>query len=478
MLFSSFRKKLFAALAVVLFLSSLNPSTAYAIAEAQAAETDPGLRDQDYNEIAPDQFLSSDASRYFQSGDFEKALVALNQLENNFPKDDLIQRYRAMTLDRLGRSNEAIQVFNELIDRNPEHIPTRYFFGQALARSGRYDEAADQWKRVVQDGEGTPYAIWAQNAIKQMAGPNFSVEETPEKVQRWYIQARYGYELDSNVILRPEDKNLSVSGDRDAGRHSGDLALRYRVLSRRDAAVDLTYAARQTLHDDNFNAFNYHAEEFGINARRRVKIGERDVVLGARYEYLLGFLSDDIYSNRNRWHLSFDTRFTEHTQTIFFDRMTVSNYGPDGREPSKTSRDGFENDLGFTHFFYNKNFQRYLFIRGELNNDEARGSNFDAWGTTFRVGYHTPVPKLSRFSLDVSSGLKNKFYPDFESTTALDPRRREDLDWDLYTALTYALTKTLSVRFFYNYFNTENNNDIYEYNRHIGGLQFIYSRSA
>jgi len=458
-------------------VSAMTPS-AHAISEAHAAEPDAGLRTADSQEIAPDQFLSSDASRYFQAGDYEKALVALNQLEQSFPKDELIQRYRAMTLDRLGKSDEAIVIFNALLEKNPKHIPTRYFLGQAFARSGRYEEAAQEWTTVAQEGEGTPYAAWSLSAIQQMKGPDFSASDQPEKIQRWYIQARYGYEVDSNVILRPEDKNLSIAGDRDAGRHSGDLALRYRAYSKRDTAIDLTYAARQTLHDDSFEEFNYHSEEFGINARQRVKVGEKDVVLGARYEYLLGFLDKDIYSNRNRWTLSADTRFTERTQTIFFDRMTVANYGPDGSEPSKTSRDGFENDVGFTHFFYSKDFQRYVFFRGELNTSENRGSNFDSWGTTFRLGYHTPVPKFSRFSIDVSSGLSNQHYPDFESTTTLDPRRREDLDWDLYAALSYAITKTLSARFFYNYFNTENNNDIYEYNRHIGGLQFIYSRSA
>ncbi len=472
-------KRFFLGIFAALALTVVGTSSAWAIPSAQAAEVDPGLRTAESQEIAPDQFLSSDASRYFQAGDYEKALVALNQLEQSFPKDELIQRYRAMTLDRLGKSDEAIVIFKSLLEKNPQHIPTRYFLGQALARSGKYEEASGEWKIVTQEGEGTPYAFWAQSAIQQMQGPSFSASATPqEKIQRWYIQARYGYEMDSNVILRPEDKNLSVSGDRDAGRHSGDLALRYRAYSKRDTAIDLTYAARQSLHDDNFNAFNYHSEEFGINARKRVKMGDQDVVLGARYEYLLGFLDKDLYSNRNRWNLSADTRFTEQTQTIFFDRMTVSNYGPDGSEPSKTSRDGFENDIGFTHFFYNHDFQRYVFFRGEFNTSENRGSNFDSWGTSFRLGYHTPVPKLSRFSIDVSSGLENRFYPDFESTTRLDPKRREDLDWDLYGALTYAITKTLSARFFYNYFNTENNNDIYEYNRHIGGLQFIYSRSA
>lgn len=480
-LFSQWSFKKLVALCSILSLLVM-PSSVWAMPSAQASEAtdDIGLRTPEAQEIAPDDFLASDASRYFQAGDYEKALVALNQLEKSFPKDELIQRYRAMTLDRLGKSKEAIEIFNRLLVTNPDHIPTHYFLGQAYARSGLYDDAAREWKKVAQDGEGTPYAFWAESALQQtqkFEAPAAS-EKSPEKVDRWYIQARYGYEYDSNVILKPEDQTLSSAKDQDAGRHSLDLAIRYRLLSRRDTAVDLTYAGRQSLHDDHFEAFNYHSEEFGFNFRQRIQIGGKDVVLGARYEYLLGFLATDLYSQRNRFHLSADTRFTDHTQTIFYDRMTVSNYGPDGFNPPQTSRDGFENDAGLTHFFYNKDFQRYLFLRGEFNTAATRGSNFDSVGYTTRVGYHSPVPKLDKVSFDLSSGLEQHFYPGFTSTSSLDTSRRRDLSWDIYTSLTYALTKSFALRAFYRYVNGENQNNLYNYERQIGGFQIIYSRTA
>ena len=362
--------------------------------------------------------------------------------------------------------------------KNPLHVPTRYFLGQAYARSGRYEDAAREWKKVTQEGDGTPYGFWAQTALEQTGKPEASAAEA-EKLKRWYIQARYGYEFDSNVILRPEDRSLSNTKDVNAGRHNLDLAIRYRLFSGKETAWDLTYAGRQSLHEDNFNEFNYHSEEVGLNLRRRVKMGDQDVVLGLRYEYLLGFLGENLYSNRNRWHVSGDTRFTKYTQTIFYDRMTVSNYGPDGFNPTQTSRDGFDNDIGFSHFFYNKDFQRYLFLRGEFNTAAARGSNFDSVGYSTRLGFHTPLPKaFKKLSFDISSGLEQHFYPSFTSTSSFDESRRRDLECDLYTSLTYALTKDLSARGFYRYVNGNNQNNLYDYERQIGGIQFIYSRVA
>ena len=107
---TSFKKQM-----VCLFVLAVSfMPTAQAATEAVAAEMDPGLRTTEYREISPDEFLSSDASRYFQSGSFDKAIVAINQLAKGFPNDDLIQRYRAMTLDRLGKSDEAIEIFKQL----------------------------------------------------------------------------------------------------------------------------------------------------------------------------------------------------------------------------------------------------------------------------------------------------------------------------------------------------------------------------
>ncbi len=475
-LFSGFNAK--KQIAFCLVLAIFSTPTAWAMPSAVAAENDIGLRIPESQEIAPDQFLASDASRYFQNGDFDKALVALNQLAKSFPNDQLIQRYRAMTLDRLGKSSEAVQIFNELLVKNPEHIPTRYFLGQAYARSGRYDDAAREWKQVEKDGEGTPYAFWAQTALEQTGAPAASASGPAGKLQRWYIQARYGYEFDSNVILKPDDQSLSTAKDQNAGRHSGDLTLRYRAVSKKDTALDLLYAVRQSLHDDNFNAFNYHSQEFGFNFRQRVKIRDQDVVLGLRYDYSLGFLAENLYSNRNRWNISADTKFTEHTQTIFYNRFGVTNYGPDGFNPRQTSRDGIDNDTGISQFFYSKDFQKYLFLRQEVNVTAARGSNFDSWGLTSRVGYHTPVPKLKRFSWDVSVGFEPRFYPGFTSTSSLDTSRRRDMQSDLYTSLTYEITKDFSTRVFYRFVDGHNQNNLYDYTRQIGGIQFIYTLAA
>lgn len=233
---------------------------------------------------------------------------------------------------------------------------------------------------------------------------------------------------------------------------------------------------RQSFHDDSLNEFNFHSEEFGINGRKRVQIGDRDWVLGARYDFLLGILDDSIFSIRNRWQASAETRFTEHTRTVFYDRVTLAHFRNDGVEPSLTSRDGLYNDLGVTQYWYSQDFRRYLFARQELNSGSSDGDNYDNWGTTSRLGFNTPLVK--RLDWETSSGLQLGFYPNFSSVSSLDTSRRRDNEWDIYTALTYHLTSRLGVRAFYRYIRAANQNNLFDYDRHIGGMQLIYELSV
>lgn len=422
--------------------------------------------------ISADAFLASDASDAFQRGEFQTALEALDRLLGQFPGDPLLRRYRAMTLDRLGRSEEAIAIFKDLLTEEPTHLPTRFFLGQAYERSGNREEAISTWQVIAREGEGTPYELWGREALDRVGA---AVETGPARIARWQVVGRYGWEYDTNVVLKPDDKSLATPLDQNAGRHTLDLTIRYRALAGRDLAVDLFYATRQTLHDDGLDDFNFHSEEIGALVRKRVQVGQRDVLFGMRYDLLLGFLDGNTFSTRNRWHFSADTRFTPRTRTVLFDRLTVSNFGPDGFDPSRTSRDGLDNDVGIVHYIYSSDFQRFLFFRQEIASQFSRGDNFDTFGTRTRIGLHTPVWK-DKLDFDASAGMSFRNFHNFSSISTRDESRRRDVVWDLYNSLTYHVTPRLGLRFFYRYIDGWNQNNFFDYRRHISGAQLIYSQ--
>jgi tetratricopeptide (TPR) repeat protein len=422
--------------------------------------------------IAAESFIESPAGVLFQKGDYQGALSATDELLVQYPEDPLLLRYKAIILSRLGRNDEAIAIFQKLLDQDPAHTPTHFFLAQAYENAGRGDEAQKEYRWVMDRGEASAYQQWSSEALERSG-------KKPAAANRWEVGARYGYEYDSNVTLKPDDRTVAAPGDQNAGRQTLDFTLGYRAYSDRDKAVDLYYATRQSFHDDSLNEFNFHSEEWGISFRKRLQMGQYDVIAGLRYDLMLGFLDDEMFSLRNIWTLSADTRLTPYTRTVAYSRSSADNFGQDGILPGQTSRDGYYQDLGVTQYFYSKDFARYAFVRPEVNGAMTRGDNFDSLGWNVRTGFRSLLSTkrpLNRFAVDFSTGLGFGYYPNFSSLSTADVARRRDVDWDIYTALTYQLTRDLGLRAYYRFIDSWNQNNFYDYTRHIGGTQLIYTK--
>lgn len=363
-------------------------------------------------------------------------------------------------------------MFKDLLEKYPNHLPTLYFLGQAYFRIGNKEGARTSWQQVADKGRATPYQEWANEALRRVP-----IELAPPSPMppRWNVSLRAGFEYDSNVILRPDDKSLASPADPNAVRYTVGSRLNYRMLAGRAYLVDGSYEFQQTLHDDNLNEFNFTFQNFALNARKLAHLGSRSVIAGLLYEIQPGFLNGDLFSFANRWTVSADTRWTPRTRTLMFDRMSVANFGPDGFRPADTSRDGFYHDVGFVHYWYPRNFRTYLFLQEEFNNASTRGDNFDRLGNTTRAGTHLALGE--RTGVDVSGGLRFGAYPNFSSLSAGDVRRRRDFEWDLNVSLTHQLIHRTSVRGFYRYVNSVNQNNFFDYTRHVGGVEFVISSS-
>ena len=421
--------------------------------------------------ISNEEFLQSPAASFFQEENYEMALQSLDGLIQKYPNDPLLLRYKAMTLDRMGRSQEAIKIYQNLLKSDPNHIPTHFFLGQAYARSGAREEAFKEWEWARSYGEGTPYREWAEDSLKRFnLSKDLSLQQKPK---RFTFNGMYGYEYDSNVILQPENESLANDTDKSAGRHVLDANLKYRAYTSRDIALDLAYAARQSFHDDSLDEFNFTSQEFTIHPRIRNKILGKDVVFGTKYDFMAGHLDGQMFSIRNRWTISADTRLSKQTRTVPYYHFEITNYRQDGTNSSQTSRDGIYQDLGVTQYFYTRDLKRYVFIQGEYNRADVEGGNYEMRGSTARLGIHTPL--VWKVDLDAMAGLQYGNYPRFSSLSTLDTNSRRDLDWDFYAALTRPLTSHIGVRFFYRYIEAMNRNGFYDYHRHIGGVQVLLS---
>ena len=424
--------------------------------------------------ITPETLLNSPFAQSFQAQDYARALEELDGLTRQYPNDPLLVRYRGIVLDRLGRYDEAIATFQQLLKRQPDQVPTHFFLAQSYDHAGNLRAARQEWRWVITHSPVEEYRRWAQEAMDQS---RITIAQAKPR-QRWYLAGDIGMEYDSNPLLKPNDKGVAAASDeQQAERFAFNLGLGYQAITRPNLRLDVVYTARQSLHTRGLDLVNFTSQELALDGKTRVSVRGRDIVLGGRYDLLVGLLDGDLFSVGNQWLLGADMRLSQRTRTYVYQRLGVWNFGPDGSNPPQTSRDGFTYDLGLTQYFYTMDFRRYLFVGQEGEWDQTRGANFAKRGESTRVGAHTPLPGLPQTDLDVSGGFRLGAYPRFVSLSNADTNQRRDHQWDLYTAVTHYWTSRVATRASYRFTKANNRNDFFQYDRHTAGLELLFSQA-
>ena len=396
----------------------------------------------------------------------------MDALRTTYPDDPLLLRYRALTLTRLQRPTEAITIYRQLLAQDPQHVPTHLFLGQAYQQAGDPEAAGEQWRWIIQHGDSEEYRRWAQAELHRLR----LRAKPPLGTRRPYLLGVAGLKYDSNPLLKPNDKALAQPGNEKAGFLAlADLTLGYPVVLKPDTRLDVLYLARQLTHDGETDDVDFTSQGVGVDVKQRVHAGERTYLLGGLYTARADFLRSDLFAVVNRWLLSLETAFTPYTRTFAYSRASLWNVGPDGSNPPQTSRDGFRAGLGLTQFFYTKDFLRHLFVSQELNLQETRGANFTRRGTASRIGIFTVVDFLPKTEWELSTGFDWGRYPRFVSVSSLDPTRRRDARFDVYTAATHHWTKSLATRVLYQFIQNDNRSDFFDRTRHVAGVELLVS---
>ncbi len=424
--------------------------------------------------ISKEEFISSDFSKRFKNKEFKEALGVLDGQLKIYPGDPLILRYRALTLDKLNRRTEAIAAYKEILSQDPNHVPTHLFLGLTYARDGKPDEAAKELRWVVEKSSSEDYRHWAQ---AQLTRVRLMKKNVIKKVQRRpYLIGKTGVYYDSNPLLIPDNSRLSSRPKKDGVDFPIDLSVGYPVILEKDIRVDALYVGQALLHDHGADQIDFNSQGFALNAKKRFFMGSRAVLFGARYDFRYNWLRSNLFSTVNRFLLSGETSFWKKTKTHVYTRISYSDFKNDGFLPSTTSRDGYRGGLGIVQYFYTaEDFKTYFFVKEEVSFADTRGDNFNRLGSLTRLGIHGPLDFLGPVTFDASTGFDYGSYPDFSSLSALDLNERRDLRMDVYADLTYHWRPDLATRVFYRYINSDNDNGFYERDRHITGVEVVFS---
>ena len=424
--------------------------------------------------ISKEEFLSGEFSKHFKKLEFGKALDVLDEWLKKYPHDPLVLRYRALTLDKLNRRREAIEVYKQILSKNPNHAPTHLFLGLTYARDGRRDEAAKELRWVVEKSDSEDYRHWAQAQLVRLRQMGKRVTKKAQK--RPYLLGKVGMYYDSNPLLIPHNSNLSSRPKKDGVDFPIHLSVGYPVVLEKDVRLDVLYIGQALLHDSGASQVDFNSQGFALDAKKRVFFGKRAVLFGARYDFKTNLLRSDLFSVVNRFLFSAETSFWPKTKTHVYSRLSDSNYKNDGALPSVSSRDGTRWGLGLVQYFYTTaDFRTYFFVKEEASFADTRGDNFNRQGSLTRLGIHGPLDFLGPMTFDASTGFDYGAYPDFSSLSLLDLNERRDLRLDVYTDLTYHWKPDLATRVFYRFIDSDNDNGFFDRGRHIAGVELVFS---
>jgi tetratricopeptide (TPR) repeat protein len=423
--------------------------------------------------ISSEAFLSSDFVKFFKDKEYSKALKAIDALAAKYPDDPLVLRYRGFTLEKLVRNEEAITIYKQILSKDPNYVPARIFLSRAYLAEKKREEAAGELRRIIQASSPLGYSDWAQAQLSRL---RLGVKKAGSRLQKKpYLLGKTGIAYDSNPLFVPDNKDI-VSIQKKAGaRYSLDIDLGYPLILTKDSRLDTLYIGQQRWHDRGTNAVDFTSQGFAVDAKKRKMFGERAVLFGCRYDLRVNFLRSTYFSLINRFLLSADTSFWKKTRTHFYTRLSVLEYNKDGADPSRSSRDGFRGGVGATQYFYSSDFKSFFFVKPEFNFNQPRGENFIRRGVLGRIGAHTPIKFLRNTEFDVSVGYDWGEYPEFSSLSSLDTEDRLDKRLDNYVAVTHYIKPDLAWRTFYRFIKSGNDNDFYKRDRHIAGMEIIFS---
>ncbi len=101
---------------------------------------------------------------YLRSDRPTEALSCLQQLVQLFPDEPLYSDRLASLLHGRGDGEEAVQVYQRLLERRPELVDTRYNMARLLRTLGRYRESLAHYYRALDDGISQPEELYSNIA--------------------------------------------------------------------------------------------------------------------------------------------------------------------------------------------------------------------------------------------------------------------------------------------------------------------------
>ena len=412
-------------------------------------------------------FVDTPAGRAFKAQQYDVALVELERMVAQDPRDVLALRYLGITLDRLGRYRDAVDAFQRALALEPESAATHFHLGVTYYKARVPDLARASFVRSSQLAPETLYDQMAARYLDALAQQQVELQR-PGAPRLFSLFVDVGTQYDSNIPAAPDDPALFE------GKHGGVRIVEYLSaelrLLRRPGWLGLvegsTYQAQYP--DSAFDGFSLSTYGLGALLQRDTTIGARPLILSARYNYNWVFLDGDAYSGSHAATASAQLDEVPWTATSVYYRYTRDDFEDEGFDAAFSSRDADNHAVGVTQILYFADRQGQVRIGYEYQSNRARGLNFDLDGHKVTLSASVPLP--GAIQAEVAAEYAHEEYPSFQG-----PVRRETDRWGFRGSLARWFYQSVLVRLTGAWTSEQSSYDVLEYDRWVVGVSVSYA---
>ena len=334
--------------------------------------------------------VDTPAGQAFKARQYDLALAEFQKLAAAQPRDALILRYLAITLDRLGRYEDAILVFQQALALTPENPALHFHMGATYynARSGELAQAS--FHRVLQLAPASLYGERAREYLEALTQQRVQLQPAgAPRPLNLYIQG--GLQYDSNIPAAPRDSSF-FTGERSGIRMFEYLYGAYRFLRESGWAGSIEASTYQAQYPDSaFSKFRLSTYSPGASLQRTTTLWNLPLIASLKYEFRTVLLDGDTYSRSHALTAGTQIGFTRGTTTHFYYRYTRDIFANKGFDPALSSRDADNHVLGLAQVWYFADRKGQVRVGYEFQDNASEGVNFRMKGHKFSVGGTVPV---------------------------------------------------------------------------------------
>lgn len=419
-------------------------------------------------QLSVQDFLKTQAAQAFVNAKYDKALEEFLKLEQTYPQDTTIKRYQGLTLDKLGRYDEAIATFQSGLSVVPNNIPIHYFLAQSYIHKRDFTSAQKEFEYVTENDESSAYKIRAQQELAAL----LKILELLKPPRKWSFNTSCGAEWNSNPTSGTTVPEIATGHIPSSWKFSNTAGGSYSLFRKGAWSGKATYSYSQSLYSASLDQLNTFSNNWGASATYTRMIKGKPLTVQAGQSTAYTLVHHDYYSTGYTENLAFIYPFKDWQRLTVSDRWTYTSYAHDGTDADITSRDGFGNVASITNDFYlNQAKNLSLLFNFEYGRDATQGTNYRKNTFTGKTGIHFPI--LFKFEGDLSFKFKDAQFPK-SGFPASSPTRRDE-EYGLSATLTRPLSRHWFLSSNYSYTNVVSLDDNFTYKNNALGITLSYN---